>query len=247
MNFMKMTTFFLLLAFAYSASAQKEPYHHKFDKETMMNYLPWATRSLGGSFQKFDGLNSRVANLPQYKQLRGYTGTLGLGMMKERNRVISDAGVTIGSSMSGRREEKSSTIRYISFNAGIGYDLLKSEKISLYPLAGIGVQLYQAIFFKDNRGQDFNNVLTFPSVQNNTLPVKFKNDFLVYRAGAGVSFRSPKCPSGSIGLQAGYTGSFRKNDWKSNEKQALGNSPEDRISQFYVSLMLITKPWMMRK
>jgi hypothetical protein len=243
---MKIASCFLLLTIiAFSASAQRRHDRRKYDKEHMMQYMPSVTRSLGGSIQKFNGINSRVANLPQYKQLMDYTATLGLGWFKEKDRLISNGGVTIGSSMSRHRDQKSSTIRYIAFNADIGYDLLKNENISLYPLAGLGVQAYQAVFFKDNSAVDFNGVLTSPSAQTSITPVKFKNQFLVYRFGAGVSFTSPKCPSNSIGLQGGYTGSFRRNDWKTNYGQTLGNSPTDRISQFYISLLLITKPWMM--
>ncbi|MEO8582173.1 MAG: hypothetical protein ABI415_00175 [Flavitalea sp.] len=242
---MKIVSFLLLLTIvASSGSAQMKHGRDKYDKANMMRHLPSITRSLGGSIQSFNGLNGRVANLPQYKQLKDYAGTLGLGWMTEMNRVVSAAGVTIGSSMSGHRDEKSSTIRYIGFNADIGYDVLKSEKISLYPLVGLGFQAYQAVFFKDNSAVNFDGVLMSPSVQNSITPVKFKNEFVVYRLGAGASFKAPKCPSTSIGLQAGYTGSFRKNDWKTNYGQALGNSPNDRISQFYFSLMLITKPWM---
>src|SRR5262245_61354772 len=92
----------LLLAFAISSNAQD-------DKNE--RFIPSRTRSLGGAFQQFDGLNSRVANLPQYEQLKDYSATLGLGWFKEKDRLISIMGVTIGSTMSGHRDEKSSTVR----------------------------------------------------------------------------------------------------------------------------------------
>jgi hypothetical protein len=210
------------------------------------DFMPAITRSIGGAFQQFDGLNSRVSNLPQYEQLKDYSATLGLGWFKERNQFISNMGISIGSTMSGHRDEKSSTVRFINVNADIGYDVLKNDKVTLYPLAGLGFQKYQAIFYKDNSNVDFDDVLESPAVQNSIEPVKFKNGFFVYRAGFGVSLKSPKYPSSSIGLQAGYTGSFRKNEWRSNEDQVLDNSPQDRISQFFVSLVLTSKPWMMR-
>ncbi len=72
-------------------------------------------------------------------------------------------------------------------------------------------------------------------------------DFLFIVRDWVVAFKSPKYPSSSIGLQAGYTGSFTKNDWKTNDGQTLGNAPEDRISQFYISLILTNKPWMMMR
>lgn len=208
--------------------------------------MPSITRSIGGSFQQFDGLNSRVANLPQYEQLKDYAATLGLGWFKEKNQLISNMGISIGSTMSGHRDEKSSTIRFIGFNADIGYDVLKNEKITLYPLVGLGFQKYQAKFYKDNSQVDFDDVLESPAVQNSIQSVKFNNSFFVYRAGLGVAFKSPKYPSNSIGLQAGYTGSFRKNEWRSNEDQTLNNAPSDRIGQIFVSLVLTSKPWMMK-
>ncbi|MFT3948329.1 MAG: hypothetical protein QM763_15270 [Agriterribacter sp.] len=227
-------------------TAQHNREHKKWNKGKMAEYMPSLSRTLGGSFQKFSGLNGRLTNLPQYKQLKNYTATIGLGWFKERNRVISDAGITLGSSMSARRDEKSSTIRYIGFNANVGYDVLKNENITLFPLIGLGYQGYQAVFYKDNSGVAFNDVLESPTVQQAITPVKFTNGFLVYRAGAGVLFKSPKHP-GSIGLQAGYTGSFQKRAWRTNDGQVLANAPEDRISQFYFNVVLISTLWNMRK
>ncbi|PVD51849.1 hypothetical protein DC498_12415 [Terrimonas sp.] len=229
------------------ATAQHKKEHKKWDKEKMAEYMPSLSRTLGGSFQKFSGLNNRLVNLPQYEPLKNYTATIGLGWFKERNRIISDAGITLGSSMSARRDEKSSTIRYIGFNANIGYDVLKNEHITLFPLVGLGYQGYQSVFYKDNSQVDFDDVLESPIVQQNITPVKFTNGFFVYRAGAGVLFKSPKHPA-SIGLQAGYTGSFQKRAWRTNDRQSLANAPEDRISQFYFNVVLISNPWMrMRK
>ncbi|MBX3254999.1 MAG: hypothetical protein KF862_12730 [Chitinophagaceae bacterium] len=244
---MKLITLVLLTLLSVSCFAQERSRHKKFDKEKMEQYIPYITRSIGASFQSFNGLNGRVANLPQYSQLKDVAATLGLGWFKEMNRVISDAGFTIGSSMSRKKDEKSSTIRHIGFNANIGYDVLKNEKITLYPLVGLGAQAYQAVFYKDNSAIDFNDVLASPAVESSITPVRFNNAFLVYRAGIGVAFKSPGHPSNAIGLQAGYTGSFRKNAWKSSAGQLLGNAPQDRISQFYVSLVLTSKPWMMMK
>jgi hypothetical protein len=234
---MKIITSLLLLCFALTCSAQD--YKKK-------DFMPSITRSIGGSFQQFDGLNGRVANLPQYEQLKDYAATLGLGWFKEKNQIISNMGIGIGSTMSGHRDEKSSTVRFIGFNADIGYDVLKNEKITLYPLVGLGFQKYQAKFYKDNSQVDFDDVLESPAVQNSIQSVKFNNSFFVYRAGLGVAFKSPKYPSNSIGLQAGYTGSFRKNEWRSNEDQTLNNAPSDRIGQIFVSLVLTSKPWMMK-
>ncbi len=200
--------------------------------------MPLITGSFGVSFQKFDGLNSRVANFPQYESLKDYAGTIGLGWLKERNRVISGGGLTLGSSMSGNRDKKSSTIRYFGLNADIGYNLLKSDKVMFYPLVGIGYQGHQAIFYKDNSAVLFNDVLESPTVQKSIESVRFTNSFLLYRAGVGVAFKSLKYPGHSIGVQAGYSGSFDEHMWRSNENQLLSGAPADKLGQFYVGLVL---------
>ncbi len=234
---MKITISIFLLGITLSSVAQND---------SKVKQLPSITRSIGVSFQKFDGLNSRVANFPQFETLRDYTATIGLGWLKEHKRVISAGSINLGSSMSGDRDKKSSTIRYFGVTADIGYDVLKSEKVMLYPLVGLGYQGYQAIFFKDNSAVLFNDVMQSPTVQNNIRSVRFNNSFLLYRLGFGVSIKSTKHPENSIGLQAGYSGSFKKRMWRSSENQLLGNAPEDNLSQFNVGIIFINKPNFMK-
>ncbi|HRN57611.1 MAG TPA: hypothetical protein PLL71_14225, partial [Agriterribacter sp.] len=107
---MKRFTFSFFLLIALPCAAQEKNDHPGLSREKAARYLPSLTRSLGGSFQQFKGLNARVENLPQYEQLKGYTPTLGLGWMKEKDRFIADMGITLGSSMSRHRDKKSSTI-----------------------------------------------------------------------------------------------------------------------------------------
>jgi hypothetical protein len=235
---MKNILFLFLLAISLSGLAQEDKAHFEF---------PDIMRSAGASFQQFDGLNSRIANFPQYKQVRDQTGTLQLGWFKEMHQFITICGLTLGSSLSGDRDKKSSVIRYYGLNADFGYDLMKSEKIILYPLAGIGFQKYQARFFKDNSQVNFDDLLQSPAVQNNVRPLDLKNLFLTYRFGLGISVKPPKCPFlSSIGLQAGYTASFKSREWKSSDDQALLNAPEDKLGQYYVLLVLTSKPWFMK-
>ena len=230
---MKSISSLLLLTITLSATAQQH-------KKAMV--MPLSTFSIGGSFQKFDGLNSRVAGLPQFKQLSDNTGTLGLGWLKENKRIISSGNITLGSSMSGHHDEKSSTIRYASIDLNLGYDVIKSEKIMLYPFVGLGYQGYQAIFFKDNSNVPFNQVLQSDVVKNAISSVRFNNSFFVYRAGIGFAVQSVKCPGSSIGFQTGFTGSFNSRAWKSNENQTLGNAPTDKISQFFGSIVFTGTP-----
>ena len=230
---MKVIISFLLLGTALSASAQ----HHKKNWT-----MPLMVHSIGGSYQKFDGLNSRVAGLPQFKQLKDNTATLGLGWLKEDKRIVTTGTINLGSSMSGHHDEKSSTIRYGAINLDLGYDLIKSEKVLLYPFAGVGFQRYQAIFYKDNSAVAFNDVLQSPTIKNTISSVRFNNSFFVYRLGLGFAIQSKKCPGSSIGLQAGYAGSFKSQAWKSNENQTLGNAPVDKINQVFAGIVFTSTP-----
>ena len=151
-----------------------------------------------------------------------------------------------GSSMSGDRDKRSSTIRYLGVGAEIGYDFIKSEQIAVYPLAGLGYQKYQARFFKDNSSVNFNDVLQSSAVQNSIKPLELKNGFFNYRLGLGIAARSVKHQC-SIGIQAMYTGSFSDHAWRSNQDQTLANAPEDNLSQIYAGLVFTCRPFFMMK
>jgi hypothetical protein len=235
---MKITHLFFFMLIALPCLAQQNK---------MEGFMPQPTLAFGGSFENFNGLNSRVANLPQYKKLPGHTGTIELGWFKERNNLISIAGINLGSSMTGDKHEKSSALRSAGVHIDIGYDVIGNKMVTLYPMLGLGYEMYQARFYRDNSAVDFNDVLTSTAVQNSITPVSFKNGFFEYRVGAGVALHSPKYPSNSIGLQAGYVGSFSSNAWRSSDNQDLANSPEDKLSKVYVALILTFSPWSMMK
>ena len=208
--------------------------------------FPEMSRAAGVSFQKFDGLNSRIANFPQYKEVRNATGVLQLGWFKESHQFISQINLMGGSSMSGDRDKRSSTIRYLGAGAEIGYDVIKDEKIALFPLVGLGYQRYQARFFRDNSSINFNDVLQSPTLQNNLHSLDLTNGFFNYRLGIGIAARSVK-HSCSIGLQAMYTGSFKDRAWRTNQDQTLLNAPVDKLSQIYAGLVFTCRPfWMMK-
>ncbi|MBW7891091.1 MAG: hypothetical protein H3C48_08725 [Chitinophagaceae bacterium] len=244
---MKTIIFSMLLFVALPCIAQHENDRHKEISKKIKSGFPSITRSLGGSFQPFKQINRAVAHLPQYKELNAFTPTIGLGWFKEKNRIIADAGITLGHSVGGHSSKKSSTVRYIGFNANAGYNVSYKENLMIYPLIGLGYETYQAIFYKDNSNIDFNDVLTSPVTQSAVRPLKFRNGFLVYRLGGGISYTPEKSPDASIGIQTGYTGSFTKKAWKSNDYQSFRNAPRDVISQFYFNIVLTTKPWPMRK
>ena len=228
---MKLIISILLLTISLASFAQ----HNK-----NTDAMPELTLGIGISFQKFNGINERIANFPKYKQLSDHTGTLQLGFRKEQHRFISELNLIAGSSLSGNRSKKSSVAKFYGIGAGIGYDLLQSEKILLYPLAGLGYQKYQARFYQDNSSVPFDGLLESPSSQSQLQSLDFKNSFFTYRLGFGVAVKSARhC---SIGLSAGYTGSFKSHAWKSNQDQALANSPEDKLSQYQVSIILGSQP-----
>jgi Outer membrane protein beta-barrel domain len=254
-----MKTFFLccLLAFGTAVVAQDDtPEKHKMQEKSGKHgkhgmygkygqFMPQSILGIGASFQKFDALNGRVAGFSEYEPLKDAMGTLQLGWLKERKRFVSGSDIGIGSSMSGDKGKKSSNIRYIGVGADFGYDLIKSDRILLYPYAGIGYEWYQARFYKDNSGVDFDDVLDSPNLQNSIRPVNFKNDYFTYRVGLGFQVKSPKNMGSGIGLKAGYTGSFSDREWKSNDNQNLANAPKDGLSRFSVSLVFSHQPMMM--
>jgi hypothetical protein len=172
--------------------------------------------------------------------------TLSAGSMHVRNNFISQLTLTGGSSLSGDRDKKSSALRFLSGGLDFGYDVIPADKIMLYPLAGIGVETYHAIFYKDVSGVDFNDVAQSPTIQNAIRSVKFVNTFFTYHFGLGFALKAPK-GSGSIGIQAGYTGSFKEKGWKSSEYQTLDNAPSDNLSRFSVSLVFTGGGMMMMK
>lgn len=239
---MKTILFGFLLAIAVPAFSQESMMDHHMKAED----FPDMSRTIGVSFQKFDGLNSRIANYPQYKELRNATGVLQLGSFKEKKQFISQFNIMAGSSMSGDRDKRSSTIRYFGVGADLGYDFIKSDKVALYPLVGLGYQKYQARFFKDNSGVSFNDVLQSPTVQNSVEPLQLKNGFFNYRLGFGVAATSAKHHC-SIGVQALYTGSFKDQVWKSSADQTLLNAPSDKLSQIYAGLVFTCRPFFMRR
>jgi len=223
---MKSVILFSLLAISLFSTAQ----------EKKGNYMPIMTKGIGVSFQKFEALNSRIANYPQYASLKDHMWTLSVGSMHVKKNFISQFTITGGSSMSGDREKRSSALRFLSGGLDVGYDLIPSDKVMLYPLVGIGAEGYQALFYKDVSGVDFNDVLNSSTVQNSIRSVRFSNAFITYRLGMGFALKSPKS-SNTIGIQAGYTGNFKDRAWKSSENQTLAGAPVDNLSRFNISLV----------
>lgn len=227
--------FIALSIFSMAATAQE-----KTDKKAkwckMKSSMPILMHGTGVSFQNFDALNNRIAGFPQYKGLNNRVFTLTAGSMHVEKNFVSQMTITGGSSLTGNPNEKSSTLRTIGGGMDLGYDVIPSKNIMLYPLVGIGAETYHAIYYRDVNAVEFDAVANSTTVQNSIRKTKFVNSAFTYRLGLGFSVKSPK-DNGTIGLQAGYVSGFHDENWKSAEYQNLGNAPHDVIKRFSVSLI----------
>ncbi|HMI78684.1 MAG TPA: hypothetical protein VK484_07815 [Ferruginibacter sp.] len=239
---MKTIILILLCSISVSLSAQDK----KAWNDKMHKYAPMMMRGIGVTFQEFEGLNSRIAEFPEYKQTRNHMWTISAGSMHVMKNFISQLSVTGGSSLTGDPDERSSTMRTLSGGFDLGYDLIPADMIMLYPMVGIGGECYTAVFYKDVNAVDFDDVACSPGVQNSIRSVKFKNSFVTYRFGLGLAFKSLKHP-GTIGIQGGYTGAFKERTWRSAENQFLNGAPSDDINRWSVSLVLTGGGIMMKK
>ncbi|MEO7763551.1 MAG: hypothetical protein ABIR78_04275, partial [Ferruginibacter sp.] len=213
---MSVLCFTALTAAAQDKPAKKEHWDKNAHWQKMKDYKPLMTQGLGVSFQQFKNLNNRLAGFPQYKTLPNHMYTISLGSMHEMKNFISQMTLTAGSSMTGHPDEKSSALRVLSGSFDIGYDVIPSARVMVYPLVGLGVENYHAILWKDVNAVDFDVVANSPTTQNNIRSVKFVNTFFTYRLGMGIGFKAPDGIH-SIGLQGGYTGGFKNHAWKSAE------------------------------
>jgi hypothetical protein len=242
---MKSVIVLLLCAMSLSVSAQ-EKYSKSKNWEKMKQYMPVMTKSIGVSFQEFDGLNNRLSGFPQYKTLKGHMFTVSLGSMHNIKNFVSQLNVTAGSSLTGDSRERSSALRTLAGSFDLGYDVIPGS-FMLYPMAGIGTETYHAIFYKDVNAVDFDDVANSSSVQNSIRSVKFTNRFTTYRFGLGIGFKSPD-GGHSIGLQGFYSGGFKDNKaWKSAENQNLSGAPVDDLERISVSLVITGNMMRMRK
>jgi hypothetical protein len=233
---MKSVFAIFLCGMSLSLSAQTPAKSYPWSKH-MKNTKMYMTKSIGVSFQDFTGLNERMAAFPQYKELRGHTFTISLGSMHVMNNFVSQLNVTGASSLTGDSRERSSAVRSIGGSFDLGYDVIPSARVMVYPMVGIGSDWYNAIFYKDVNAVSFNEVATSPTVQNNIRSVKFTNRFTTFRFGLGLAFASPD-GNHSVGLQGFYSGSFKNNkDWKSSENQTLAGAPVDNLKRVSVGIV----------
>ncbi len=232
---MKTIMLIALSVFSLSAMAQE-----KTDKKAkwskMKSMKPIMTHGIGVSFQNFDNLNHRIAGFPQYDGLNNRIWTISAGSMHVMNNFISQMTVTAGSSLTGKPSEKSSALRTIGGGFDLGYDLIPSETLMLYPLVGIGAETFHAIYYRDVNAVEFDAVANSTTLQNSIRKTKFVNSAFTYRLGLGMAVKSPS-GHGTIGLQAGYVSGFHDERWKSAEYQDLNNAPHDIIKRFSVSLI----------
>lgn len=189
--------------------------------------------SHGISYQKFENLNNRISLYPQYASLKNTVGTLQFGLITERRKTSIIYSFSTGSSLSGNKETKSSSTKFIGGSVDLAYHMIGRKQISFYPLLGLGYERYSIVLRKDNSMVPFDSVLQNNNVQQNSEPLQFTNAFVVYKMGLGINARSLKHPRNSIGLQGGYIGGFNNRTWRINGTQLLFNSPKDNLSKFF--------------
>jgi len=232
---MKTIMLIALSAFSFTAMAQEKT-SKKAKWEKMQSNAPVMTNGIGMSFQNFDGLNHRIAGFPQYKGLNNRMYTITAGSMHVMDNFVSQMSITGASSLTGNPNEKSSTLRSFGGSIDLGYDVIPSKAVMLYPLAGIGAETYHAIYYRDVSTVEFDAVANSSNVQNSIRKTKFVNSAFTYKLGLGMSIASPK-DYGTIGIQAAYVSGFHDEKWKSAEYQNLANAPQDIIKRFSVSLI----------
>jgi len=192
---------------------------------------------VGVSLQGFDNLNARIANFPQYARLKDYMVTLNMGSLSQYKGFVSGMGVNLGSSLSGHEDKKSSATRFLGANIDLGYDVIPSNRILLYPYVGVGWELFHAKFYRDNTDVDFDDLADSPGIQNAVRPLTLSNNWFTWRAGIGLALKSPK-GFGVVGLKAGFTGSFTEKSWKTENSQMVSNAPTDQLRRGFVTLVL---------
>lgn len=194
--------------------------------------------SHGISFQKFENLNKRITAYPQFEPAKNSTGTLQFGIVAQRKRIINGYSINAGSSLSGDREKKSTGTSFFGISADVGYNILKSTGVLLYPFAGLGYEGYKIKLNRDVSTFPFDSILTSGNFQQRAENLVFNNSFMLYKVGLGLVVTSKKHVRNSIGLQVDYSGSFKSNSWKINKSQMLLNSPKDNLSKIGVSLLI---------
>ena len=168
---MKTIMFIALSIFSLSAMAQeKTDRKAKWDK--MKSYKPIMTRGIGVSFQNFDDLNHRIAGFPQFDGLKNRIWTLSAGSMHVMDNFVSQMTITAGSSLTGNPKERSSALRTIGGGIDIGYDVIPSKTVMVYPLIGLGAETYHAIFYRDVNAVPFDAVANSTTVQNSIRKTK---------------------------------------------------------------------------
>lgn len=218
----------ILMSFSIFAFGQKE------NKSKPNRYL---YHTHGISFQKFDNLNNRVTANPIYEPIKSNVGTFQFGFIGERNKVSYNTGITVGNSFSGKKETRSTSSRVFGYSLDIAYKVFAKNRFSIAPFAGIGLDNYTIKFNRDNSSVPFDSVLANANILQKTSPVVFHNTFFNYRAGLSFTYKSSKMPQNAVGLEAGYSGSFSKSDWKINSTQTLNSSPVDGLSKIYGQLI----------
>jgi len=196
-----------------------------------------------GAGQNFDKLNNRLAQRPEYEQLKDlFQAGITFGWASETNKVITDFHFSFYGGTKGDKEKKSSRLLSQDISLLLGYNFSKNENIRFYPFAGIGYQSFQAKLNRDLSAIPFDSVLASSSTLQRTSSANLSNGFFTYKLGMGIDFLNKKDHRIGLGIRAGYVGSFTRREWRINEDQVLFNAPKDHLSGWFISLQLMRGP-----
>lgn len=182
--------------------------------------------------------NDIILFYPPETNLNSNHFTLGFQMLYEKNRFVR--GFT-GETVFVTQFENDSlriTQETGSININVGYVVINQQRLSIYPIAGIGGGI--------SRIQNtLTNDIDFNSIQNNAFTESnFYQYQLIGDIGVATSFivgaireENENRQSGlSLGIQIGYTYGFPIGDWKFTGGNLL-NSPAYTISMPYAKLL----------
>lgn len=191
----------------------------------------------GYHHQSFDGLKSRLLNRSEYQKPGSSMFSFNAGWNIERKHFLFDLNFVFANSFTGDADKRSSSLGLFGTGLHLGYNFCNSQRLRIYPFAGLSYNTYVAKLNKDVSSIPFDSVLQSNAVQQRTEPLDFTNGFLCYQAGIGIDLMKLKGNYlRSIGIRASYSGGFSNETWRINETQLLQNGPVDKVSQFNVSL-----------
>ncbi|MBV9961619.1 MAG: hypothetical protein JO072_05175 [Parafilimonas sp.] len=187
---------------------------------------------LGGGYNNYKNLNASFENadLPAVGKYALLT-TLEANI-RNKNLLI---GLTGNMGASFRKPDHFNVLLNFNPQVNVGYYIVNDKKFHFAPQVGIGAYSSSVnIEQKDNAG-DFNDVLANGnaiSINQNVAALDFclRFDFADYT----------KPQTGATSIKLGYKHGLSKRGWgiDATSNSTINNSPEDRVSQFYLQFLV---------